>query len=89
MFIQNMLPFAFELICWCKTKFLFACRMGVEGVEFNIFFHHAGYMAFTPMVRYVGGEIMVTTEDPDRMSWFELKGILDDLGYKHQRNYGM
>lgn len=37
------------------------------------------------MVSYVGGDITVTIEDPDRMSWFELKGILDDLGYMHTK----
>lgn len=35
------------------------------------------------MVSYVGGDITVTIEDPDRMSWFELKGILDDRSWLH------
>lgn len=46
-----------------KKCFLFACNIGVDGAKSNICFHHGGCMAFTPIVRYVGGEIIVTTRD--------------------------
>lgn len=53
----------------------------MEGAEVDIQFHHEGYMAFPPMIRYIECEIIVTIKEP----WFKLKGILDDLGYKHPK----
>lgn len=39
-------------------------------------------MLFSSTEEYVGCEITITVKDPDRISYFKVKGILDNFDYK-------
>ncbi|KAM7490860.1 hypothetical protein LguiA_033781 [Lonicera macranthoides] len=51
--------------------------------HFAIELHHGGYFVTKPILHYLGGNVTMFKDlDPDRMSFFELKGMINDLGYK-------
>lgn len=51
--------------------------------QFAIELHHGGYFVTRPILHYLGGTVTMFKDlDPDRMSFFELKGMVNDLGYK-------
>ncbi|PKI64550.1 hypothetical protein CRG98_014982 [Punica granatum] len=56
-----------------------------KGTQFGLILHHGGLMQFKPHVRYLGGVTTVIANEKDNMSWFHLKRMLDEFGYKEPR----
>ncbi|PKI66468.1 hypothetical protein CRG98_013124 [Punica granatum] len=53
-----------------------------RGGEFDLRLHHGGYTMIIPLVKYVGGKVSISIEDPEKMLWVELRDLLGEIGYK-------
>ena len=65
--------------CLQFAGFFFVFPMSDE--RFEVVVHHRGEFAENEWCKYVGGEITHWSCDPDRWSYFEILGSLQEMGY--------
>ena len=53
-------------------------QMADEDVKLEV--HYGGAFLWNPSLEYFGGEVEIVYRDPDLLSYFEIKGICEELG---------
>ena len=54
--------------------------MQMDDEEVKLEVHYGGAFLWTPSLEYFGGEVEIVYRDPDLLSYFEIKGICEELG---------
>ena len=52
----------------------------IDDKEVKLEVHYGGAFLWNPNLEYFGGEVEIVYRDPDLLSYFEIKGICEELG---------
>ena len=52
----------------------------MDDKEVKLEVHYGVVFLWNPSLEYFGGKVEIVYRDPDRLSYFEIEGICDDLG---------